>query len=177
MGDDRSSHLAVMLRVLYGIDLQERGEAAEALPHLEMACTTIAAEGRALDLPVPLARLGLALLDLGREDGALPLFIESLQIAARLELAGIAMFPLLGLARVGARSTDRAQQEMAAIALGAAEEIVLGQGLAWGAYWEGIVMGMHEALTGALGEDAASELLARGHALSIAEVLAIATHP
>jgi len=177
LGDDRSSHLAVMLRVLYGIDLQERGEAAEALLHLEMACTTIAAEGRALDLPVPLARLGLALLDLGRDDEALPLFIESLGIAARLELPGISMVPLLGLARTGARSHVRAQQELAAVALGAAEEIVLGQGLAWGAYWEGIVAGMHASLTAALGEEAAGDLLEHGHALSIAEVLAIATQP
>ena len=177
LGDDRRSHFALMMQVLYGIDLHERGEAAEAVLHLEAACTTIAAEGRALDLPVPLARLGLALLDLSRDDEALPLFIESMQIAVRLELAGIVMFPLLGLTRAGARSLDLAQQELAAIALGAVEEIVLGQGLAWGSYWEGIVVTVQGALANALGDEAFDDFVERGHALSIAEVLAIATSP
>ncbi len=153
LGERRTGFIAGALSLLLGVELQERGDAAAALPLLENARDSAAAAGRALDLPVPLARLGLALLDLGRDDEALPCFTQALDISRTLGLPGVAFFPLLGLAMAGARSGDPVRQETAAAALAAAEEIVRGQGLAWGPYWETTVAHLEETLSGLLGPD------------------------
>ncbi len=162
LGPDRGGDVATMLTVLLGVELQESGRAEEALPLLEEACATITAAGRALDLPVPLARLGLALLDLGRDEEALPRFNAALENARKLGLPGIAIFPLLGIARAGAHSADRKRQEDAAAALGAAEEIVRRQGLAWGPYWEAVIGEIEASLASALGPDMLATIRTHG---------------
>lgn len=171
IGDNRETEFGSMIAALLGVELQEAGNAEEALPLLEAVNARLVAERRALHLPVLQVRLGLTFLDLGRSEEAVPLFLTSLQTCCRLGLMGIATLPLLGLARVGAASADPAMVEAAALALGATEASVEDQGVVWGPYWEQIVTGIREAVGDRLGSELAVEVLTVGAHSSFEDLL------
>ena len=159
-GDDDTAagDAAWMLWLCLGVDLQESGDPAAAIPLLDRAAASAAQRGCALDQPLPLARLGLTLLDLGQDHDAQRRLEESLAISARLDAEVIALFSLLGLARLDAASDDPDAAVRAARLLGAADAIVARQALSYGPYWEGVVSTIRARLAASLGQDRLDDL-------------------
>ncbi|MGI9252800.1 MAG: helix-turn-helix domain-containing protein [Thermomicrobiales bacterium] len=171
MDESVSANTAWMLHLLHGVELHESGDPAAAVPLLELAAASAVDSGCALDQPLPLARLGLALLELGREADARRRFDEALTQSARIEAEVISIFSLLGLARLDAASEDPAALALAARRFGAASAIVTRQALAWGAYWEGVVAELRARLAAHLGETMLARLVREGEAGALADVL------
>ncbi|MFM9108020.1 MAG: ATP-binding protein [Chloroflexota bacterium] len=172
LGEHAAGDLSWMLALLLGVELHESGDPAGAIAPLERAAAAAAARACALDRPLPLARLGLALLDLGREEEARVRLDESLALSARLDAEVIALFALLGLARLDARPGSPDAARLAARRLGAAEAIVARLGLSWGPYWEGVLDDLRARLAAALGPEPLAARLAEGAAAPLSGVLA-----
>lgn len=134
---DAPRHLRWSLTLLLGSELQEQGATAEALPLLEEAALSARDAGSLLDQQVPLTRIGLALIDLERPDEGVPLLLEALDIAQRLRLDGLAIMPLLGLAKCLARTSETRVDALRLAHL--ARKMAAGQGLGLGEYWDDLV--------------------------------------
>jgi len=134
---DAPRHLRWSLTLLLGSELQEQGATAEALPLLEEAAMSARDAGSLLDQQVPLTRIGLALIDLERPEEGVPLLLEALDIAQRLHLDGLAIMPLLGLAKSLARTSETRGDALRLAHL--ARMMAAGQGLGLGEYWDDLV--------------------------------------
>jgi predicted ATPase/DNA-binding XRE family transcriptional regulator len=161
-----------------GVELQERGDAREAVPLLDEAAAWVVSRERVIDQPVPLSRLGLALLEVGREREAWEQFAAAAAICGRLGLRGLAHFPLLGTMRAGALAGSEASLSRAAMALGATMAM-LGQRhaadepLDLGTYWNGLLADSWARIAAGLGEDRAEALRDEARELSLDGAMAL----
>lgn len=165
--------------MLLGGDLHERDDPAAALPLLEEAVALIAESGCALDLPIPLARLGFALLELGRIDEATARFLEAATITGTLGMDNAAIFPLLGIGRAAAIGGDAASLARAMIIFGFTDAQIersgeTGSEYVYTPFWDGVVADSRAAAEDALGFDRVQDLTDEGRILPLSAVLDIA---
>ena len=169
------------LTLLLGVELQERGESEAALPLLERALAAVVEAGCVIDQPVPMTRLGLALLDLGRIAEGRDCCAAAAAIAQRLDLWGMAHIPLLGWARAESLAGTAEALERAARCFGAIEALLERRGLRvhdgrsddYGRYWNAALADSMARLETGLGAAWAAALRQEGRALTLGEAMAL----
>ncbi|MGI9252413.1 MAG: ATP-binding protein [Thermomicrobiales bacterium] len=165
--------------MLLGSDLHERDDPAAALPLLEEAIDLIAAGGSALDLPIPLARLGFALLELGRTEEANARFLEAATMTGRLGMGNAAIFPLLGLGRAAALGGDAASLARAMVIFGFTDSQIersgeIGSEYVYSPFWDAAVADSRASAEAVLSPARVQDLTDEGRVLPLSAVLAIA---
>ncbi len=122
---------------LIGAVHQETGANAEALPFLREALAIAESTGCVLEQFLPITRMGAALVDLGEVEQGTAMLAKSLVLAGRLGLEGMAILPLLGIARATALlvPVDERTGRWIGLALALGES----QSVEIDGYWRGII--------------------------------------